>query len=151
MLRRLLNKPPDGGGAAGSVETFDAPAPLRAATAGFFAAVFAAALAVFVAATFALALPLLLPAALRTAAARFAAVNAFAFALLFPFPALLPERFFDADADFDVLDFAMGQSPNLNVLEAEPVRPPDQNANQNGIAGPGIAIMRRFVMLLRGP
>jgi hypothetical protein len=47
---------------------------------------------------------------------------------------------------FALRDFAMGQSPDLNDF-AVPSRLP----NQNEFSGPGIAIMRRFVMLLRGP
>jgi hypothetical protein len=122
------------------------------AAAAFVGAVlFAAALARFDAAA-AFVFPAFVAAALLSAlaavfAAGFTALPVLAALVLGPFTlepfALEP---FALELLFALRDFAMGQSPDLNDF-AVPSRLP----NQNEFSGPGIAIMRRFVMPLRGP
>jgi hypothetical protein len=150
MLSRPLNRPDAGAGDAG----FGAAERLRvfvalAAAAFVGAALFAAALARFDAAA-AFVFPAFVAAALLSALAAVFAAGFTSFTALPVLAALVLEPFalepFALELLFALRDFAMGQSPDLNDF-AVPSRLP----NQNEISGPGIAIMRRFVMLLRGP
>jgi hypothetical protein len=144
MLSRPLNRPDDGAGDAG----FGAAERLRVFVALAAAAfVGAAVLARFDAAA-AFVFPAFVAAALLSALAAVFAAGFTSFAVLAALPVLAAVVLepFDLELLFALRDFAMGQSPDLNDF-AVPSRLP----NQNEISGPGIAIMRRFVMLLRGP
>jgi hypothetical protein len=154
MLSRPLNRPDDGAGDAG----FGAAERLRvfvalAAAAFVGTALFAAALARFDAAA-AFVFPAFVAAALLSALAAVFAAGFTSFTALPVLAALVLEPFtlepfalepFALELLFALRDFAMGQSPDLNDF-AVPSRLP----NQNEFSGPGIAIMRRFVMRLRG-